>query len=142
MAFASLMEDGLVEFNYQDAIKTVQEQVGTGNGDTKLLVSVGGWNGSFADEVLSSKFVAEITGLIETNGLAGVDLDWEYPGRLGCAANTVDPASDTYNYLAFLKRLRAELDSRFDEHKLVTMAVRIQPFDVDAKPSTDIGGFA
>ncbi|KAJ2610696.1 hypothetical protein EV177_003856 [Coemansia sp. RSA 1804] len=97
---------------------------------------------SFADEVLSSKFVAEITGLIETNGLAGVDLDWEYPGRLGCAANTVDPASDTYNYLAFLKRLRAELDSRFDEHKLVTMAVRIQPFDVDAKPSTDIGGFA
>ncbi|KAJ2517904.1 hypothetical protein H4217_003668 [Coemansia sp. RSA 1939] len=146
--FASLMEDGSVEFNYQDAIKTVQEQVGTGNGDTKLLVSVGGWNGSgnfsqvVADEVLSSTFVTEIAGLIETNGLAGVDLDWEYPGRLGCAANTVDPANDTYNYLAFLKKLRAELDSRFDKHKLVTMAVRIQPFDVDGKPSTDISGFA
>ncbi|KAJ2522723.1 hypothetical protein H4217_000556 [Coemansia sp. RSA 1939] len=130
------MENGSVEFNYQNAIETVQEQLGTGNGDTKLLVSV------VADEVLSNTFVAEIAGLIETNGLAGVDLDWEYPGRLGCEVNIVGPANDNYNYLAFLKKLRAELDSRFDEHKLVTMAVRIQPFDVDGKPSMDISGFA
>ncbi|KAJ2654789.1 hypothetical protein IWW48_005903 [Coemansia sp. RSA 1200] len=148
VAFASLMEDGSVEFNYQDAIKSVQEQVGTINGDAKLLVSVGGWNGSgnfsqvVADEVLSNTFVTAIAGLIETNELVGVDLDWVYPGRLGCEVNTVDPANDTYNYLAFLKKLRAELDSRFDGHKLVTMAVRIQPFDVDGKPSTDISEFS
>ncbi|KAJ2656032.1 hypothetical protein IWW48_005228 [Coemansia sp. RSA 1200] len=142
------MEDGLVEFNYQDAIKSIQEQVGTINGDVKLLVSVGGWNGSgnfsqvVAGEVLSNTFVTKIAGLIETNGLAGVDFDWKYAGRLGCRVNTIDPANDTYNYLAFLKKLRAELDSRFNGHKLVTMAVRIQPFDMDGKPSTDISEFA
>jgi GH18 family chitinase len=55
--------------------------------------------------------------------------DREYPGREGAPCNVVSP-QDSANYLQLLKELRAALDLEFpSKHKLITAAVRVQPFD-------------
>lgn len=55
--------------------------------------------------------------------------DREYPGREGAPCNVVSP-QDSANYLLLLKELRAALDLEFpSKHKLITAAVRVQPFD-------------
>lgn len=55
--------------------------------------------------------------------------DREYPGREGAPCNVFSP-QDSANYLQLLKELRAALDAEFPtKHKLITAAVRVQPFD-------------
>ncbi|KAJ2721830.1 hypothetical protein GGI07_003713 [Coemansia sp. Benny D115] len=72
-----------------------------------------------------------------------VDIDWEYPGRKGNECNVVDAANDTPNFLIFLKDLRAAFDTAFGAgKKLITLAVRVEPFDVDGAPSKDVSEFA
>ncbi|KAJ2966613.1 hypothetical protein NQ176_g10064 [Zarea fungicola] len=85
----------------------------------KALISIGGWTGSnYFSTILkststSNSMVTNIINYIKTNNLDGVDLDWEYPGRLGDNCNAFDPKNDAANYLKFLQSLRTKLDSTF-----------------------------
>ncbi|KAJ2721832.1 hypothetical protein GGI07_003715 [Coemansia sp. Benny D115] len=116
---------------------------------TKVLLSVGGWTGSnfFSNIVKSagsrSTMVTSMVNYVKTNNLDGIDIDWEYPGRLGNNCNVVDAANDTPNFLIFLKELRAAFDAAFGaRQKLITLAVRVEPFDVNGAPSKDVSEFA
>ncbi|KAK9762631.1 hypothetical protein K7432_011449 [Basidiobolus ranarum] len=112
----------------------------------KVQISIGGWTGSQTfslvarDAALRQKFINNALVFVRKNtkaagetpdgwDLDGIDIDWEYPARDGAICNVKD-ASDTANYLTLLKELRAALDKEFpSEHKLITAAVRVQPFD-------------
>lgn len=51
----------------------------------RILISIGGWGRSksfpdlAADPTARKKFVTALTALCQTNGFAGIDLDWEHP---------------------------------------------------------------
>ncbi|KAJ2732055.1 hypothetical protein IW152_004092 [Coemansia sp. BCRC 34962] len=116
---------------------------------TKALLSVGGWTGSnlisgtLKDETTRQTFMDSMVSYIKDNKLDGIDIDWEYPGRMGNTCNIIDEKNDTPNFLKFLKDLRAALDTAFtDEKKLITMEVCVEPFDVNGAPSTDVAAFA
>ncbi|ORX88559.1 hypothetical protein K493DRAFT_384907 [Basidiobolus meristosporus CBS 931.73] len=127
----------------------------------KTLMSLGGWTGSqtfstiVRDAALRKKFINNALVFVRKNtkpdydenpdgwDLDGIDIDWEYPGRNAAICNIVDK-NDSANYLILLKELRAALDAEFpNEHKLLTAAVRVQPFDgVDGKPMADVSAYA
>ncbi|KAJ2641181.1 hypothetical protein GGH99_008968, partial [Coemansia sp. RSA 1285] len=116
---------------------------------TKVLMSVGGWTGSnffsniVKDTGASTTLINSMVDYVDKNQLDGIDIDWEYPGRLGDTCNVFDKANDTPNYLKFLQSLRAAFDSKFGKKgKLITLAIRVQPFDVDGSPSSDVSEFA
>ncbi|KAJ2336780.1 hypothetical protein GGI00_000642 [Coemansia sp. RSA 2681] len=116
---------------------------------TKVLMSVGGWTGSnyfstiMKNPSARSTMISSMVDYVKANNLDGIDIDWEYPGRLGDNCNVFDVANDTPNYLAFLQDLRAALDTAFGARlKLITLAVRVQPFEVNSTPSADVSAFA
>ncbi|KAI8319792.1 chitinase, partial [Martensiomyces pterosporus] len=116
---------------------------------TKVLLSVGGWTGSnlfstiLKNPSARSTLISSMVSYVKTNGLDGIDIDWEYPGRLGNNCNAFDPANDTPNFLSFLQDLRAAFDTNFGaRQKLITLAVRVQPFDGPNGPVSDVSGFA
>jgi len=115
-----------VEANDPDSIKTM---VGLG---PKVILSIGGWNfpSSFFSKMVATsesraKFISSAKSFISQNGLAGIDLDWEFP----CSGPRTDPVkitcdkfrttqdeggscpADTTNLALFLKELRAGLGS-------------------------------
>ncbi|RUP41397.1 glycosyl hydrolases family 18-domain-containing protein [Jimgerdemannia flammicorona] len=117
--------------------------------NTKVILSIGGSVGSvyFSTMVASNtsrkNFVDWNVEFIKQWGTDGVDLDWEYPGRPGVLGNVVDPANDAANLLLLLKELRAVLDENFpNDHKIITMAVRVEPFDGPNGPLKDISEYA
>lgn len=64
--------------------------------------------------------------------------DWEYPGIVGQSGNAVSP-SDSTNYLAFLKVLRATLPAG----AVITAATQVWPWaGTNGAPMTDVSGFA
>ncbi|KAJ1728907.1 hypothetical protein LPJ72_005243 [Coemansia sp. Benny D160-2] len=148
LAFGIPAQDGRsISFDPTLSLPTIVGQI-HGNG-TKALVSIGGWSDStyfstlVKDTTAGNPFIASIVSFVESNGLDGIDIDWEYPGREGNAGNIIDEANDTPNYLKFVTNLRAAFTSKFGSgKKLITMAVRVQPFDVNGSPSTDVSGFA
>ncbi|KAJ1859922.1 hypothetical protein LPJ57_006828, partial [Coemansia sp. RSA 486] len=90
------------------------------------------------NDTARANFLTSMTGLVETYSLDGLDIDWEYPGSTkGNKCNDVDAENDTPNFLLFLQDLRKELT----DEKLITMAVRVEPFDVNGAPS-DVTEFA
>merc|ERR1719329_1446310 len=116
----------LVEKNDGDSIKTLVSQ------GPKVILSIGGWNfpSSFFSKMVASsdsrsKFINSAKPFIQQNGLAGIDIDWEFP----CSAARTDPVkitcdkfrstedeggncpADTQNLATFLKELRAALGS-------------------------------
>ncbi|KAF9901603.1 hypothetical protein BX616_002206 [Lobosporangium transversale] len=126
-----------------------------------ILMSIGGWTGSqtfstvAADAGLRKTFINNALVFVRKNTLPeyhekpdgwsmdGLDIDWEYPGRPAAACNTYSP-QDSANYLILLKELRAALDAEFPtKRKLLTAAVRVQPFDgADGKPLKDVSAYA
>ncbi|ORY02150.1 glycoside hydrolase, partial [Basidiobolus meristosporus CBS 931.73] len=134
------------------------KQLATPKG-VKVQISLGGWTGSQTfslmarDPALRQKFINNALVFVRKNtkpsgqtpdgwDLDGIDIDWEYPARAGAVCNVRD-AADTANYLALLKELRAALDKEFpNEHKLITAAVRVQPFDgPSGGPLNDVSAF-
>ncbi|SNX87949.1 related to Chitinase [Melanopsichium pennsylvanicum] len=97
-------------------------------GDTKAVLSLGGWGGStyFSPAVRTAAsratFIRNINKYYTQYNLDGIDIDWEYPGQTG-AGNQLDP-SDTANFQTFLTELRASLP----QGALITAAVSHQPW--------------
>lgn len=113
-----------VEKNDEDSIATLVSQ------GPKVIVSLGGWNfpSSYFSKMVAtsqsrSKFISSAKDFIQKNGLAGIDIDWEFP----CSPARTDPVkitcdkfrstedaggscpADTQNLALFLKELRAAL---------------------------------
>lgn len=113
-----------VEANDEDSISTLVSQ------GPKVILSIGGWNfpsAYFSKMVATSqsrsKFISSAQAFIQKNGLAGIDIDWEFP----CSEARTDPVkitcdqfrttedaggncpADTQNLALFLKELRAAL---------------------------------
>ncbi|KAJ1795706.1 hypothetical protein LPJ59_004192 [Coemansia sp. RSA 2399] len=148
IAFSIPRSDGTFSFEDEWALPQILKQLREGG--TKVLMSVGGWTGSnlFSSILKNSdtreKMISSMTDYVKTNDLDGIDIDWEYPGRLGNTCNEYDAANDAPNFLVFLKDLRARFDSTFDSKrkKLITLAVRVQPFDISSGPMDNVSEFA
>lgn len=104
--------------------------------EMKVLLSVGGW-GAGGFSMMSrtpegiAKFTASCVDAVETYGLDGIDLDWEYP-TIDSAGIDADP-SDKYNFTLLLQSLRAALDTAYpDTHKMLTIAAGAGKYYVDA----------
>ncbi|KAJ2102534.1 hypothetical protein GGI09_001169 [Coemansia sp. S100] len=147
LAFGIPAASGTFSFEGQSFVSSVVADLHAAG--TKVLLSVGGWTGSnlistiLKDTTTRKTFLDSMVSYIKDNNLDGIDIDWEYPGRLGNTCNVVDEAKDTPNFLSFLQDLRAALDAgSTKDKKLITMAVRVEPFDVDGAPSKDVSAFA
>ncbi len=86
------------------------------NPDLKIIPSIGGWTLSdpffdFVDKTNRDTFVASVKKFLKTwKFYDGVDIDWEFPGGDGAAANLGDPVNDGPAYIALMAELRAMLD--------------------------------
>lgn len=146
-AFAIPAQDGSFSFDGEWFLSQVVSNLHSKG--TKALVSIGGWTGSnlFSNIVksptTSNNLIQNIIRYIKKYNLDGVDLDWEYPGRLGDNCNVFDPQNDATNYLKFLQALRKQLDSTYGQRaKLLTLALRVQPFDGPNGPISDVSEYA
>ncbi|KAJ1848402.1 hypothetical protein LPJ73_003990, partial [Coemansia sp. RSA 2703] len=120
---------------------------------TKVSISLGGWTGSnrlstiMRDTHKRATLIRALGAFVERYELDGIDIDWEYVGRQGAKCNKVAPAEDAANLLRFVRALRASLHARFPQDaesgpKLVSLAVRVQPFDTPDGPMSDVSPFA
>ncbi|MBO5126118.1 MAG: chitinase [Clostridia bacterium] len=102
----------------------------------KILLSVGGWGaGGFSVMCRTAEGIAEFAAscvdAVETYGLDGIDLDWEYP-TIDSAGIDADP-SDRENFTLLLRALRDALDKAYpDTHKMLTIAAGAGKYYVDA----------
>ncbi|KIP06174.1 glycoside hydrolase family 18 protein [Phlebiopsis gigantea 11061_1 CR5-6] len=110
---------------------------------TKIVLSIGGWDGSywFSQAVSSSAnrstFVNAAVSAVNTYGLDGIDIDWEYPNSEG--AGNPHSSSDSANLLSFFTSLRSALGSS----KLITAAVTHQPWlGSNGSPLTNVASYA
>ncbi|KAJ2895044.1 hypothetical protein IWW38_002407 [Coemansia aciculifera] len=147
IAFGIPHQDGTFSFEDEWALPQILNQVR--GGGAKALLSVGGWTGSnYFSDILKdggtrNTLLTSMVSYIKDKNLDGIDIDWEYPGRIGNTCNVYDAQNDTPNFLKFLQDLRARLDSSFGAgNKMITLAVRVQPFDVYNSPSNDVSAFA
>ncbi|KAG6826893.1 hypothetical protein H0H92_013999 [Tricholoma furcatifolium] len=84
-----------------------------------------------------SKFISAIQSAISTNGLDGVDLDWEYPNSPG--AGQPYSSADSANFLTFLTSLRSALGSS----KIISAAVPDLPWlGSNGQPLTNVAAYA
>ncbi|KAJ7496882.1 glycoside hydrolase [Mycena latifolia] len=110
---------------------------------TKIVLSVGGWGGSFyfhqAASTAASRatFVSSLSNAVSTFGLDGIDIDWEYPNNEG-AGNPFGSA-DAANLLLLLTSLRASLGTS----KIISAAVTDLPWiGANGSPLTDMSAYA
>ncbi|KAJ1951508.1 hypothetical protein FBU59_000119 [Linderina macrospora] len=95
-----------------------------------------------ADTHKRGNLVKSIGDYLDKYELDGAEIDWEYPGRQGSKCNKYS-SQDSANLMRFLHALRAHLHARFpDEQKLISLAVRVTPFDDSQGPMKDVSPFA
>lgn len=86
------------------------------NPELKIIPSIGGWTLSdpffdFTTKANRDTFVASVKRFLTTwKFYDGVDIDWEFPGGDGAAADLGDPINDGPAYIALMQELRAMLD--------------------------------
>ncbi|KAI8359358.1 glycoside hydrolase superfamily [Mortierella sp. GBAus27b] len=113
--------------------------------NVKVLMSIGGWTGSqyfsplAATEHGRRTFIDGAIKMVKDYNLDGIDIDWEYPGRLGSACNQFDTQNDAKNFLILLQELRGALNALPNGNKLeISLATRILPFDGPNGLLTDV----
>ncbi|KAJ1647864.1 hypothetical protein LPJ64_000829, partial [Coemansia asiatica] len=146
-AFAIPKSDGSFAYDNQSSMPGIVSNLHAYG--TKAIISIGGWTGSnlfssiLKNSVSRTNLLNNIVSYLQLFNLDGVDIDWEYPGREGDICNVYDPANDTKNFLSFLQDLRKLLDTSFGTRsKLLTLAVRVEPFDNSNGPISDVSAFA
>lgn len=100
--------------------------------DVKVCLSVGGWgSGRFsemaADENLRRSFAQSCAQAVKEYGLAGIDIDWEYPTVP--AAGISSSPDDTENFTLLMKDLREAIGP----DKLLTLATSASARFIDFK---------
>lgn len=91
----------------------------------KVVLSIGGWGADgFSDAVYTAEsrkvFIDSIMEAVRKYGLAGIDIDWEYPGTN--AGGIKSRPVDKQNFTIFLNDLKNELVS-YDPNLILTIAV-------------------
>lgn len=147
LAFAIPKQDASLAFEGMATLPEAVDKIHAKG--AKALISIGGYGGSanfsslVKDEALRKTFTDNIVDFLKTNKLDGADIDWEFPGREGDPCNVVDKQNDSANFLTFLTGLRSRFDTEFGPgNMLITMAVRVEPFDGPDGPMADISAFA
>jgi chitinase len=99
----------------------------------QVAIAVGGWGaGGFSEAAATTAgreaFARSAARLVKDHGADGIDVDWEYPGRVD-AGIAASPA-DRVNFTLLLKELRAALDAAAGEgrHYTLTIAAAEGPF--------------
>ena len=96
----------------------------------KVLLTIGGWSQSYRFSAAMSAgnrtaFVNSCVSLMNSMGVDGIDIDWEYPQFLGAkncpAGMTCQSSSDPANFTATLDAFRAH--ASFGSGKLLTAAL-------------------
>ncbi|KAG4065974.1 hypothetical protein HA402_006692 [Bradysia odoriphaga] len=116
--------------------------------NVKVSLSVGGYTGSVHFSEMVSRidrrliFTTALTSLILQYDLDGIDIVWQYIGRKSISCNPVDKAKDANNLLILLREIRLAFNVAFLlSSKLLTIGVRVEPFDVNDTPMTDVSEF-
>ncbi|KAG0052947.1 hypothetical protein BGZ83_001873 [Gryganskiella cystojenkinii] len=146
-AFSIVRPDFKPVFETDYLLKRVVKSAHANN--VKVLMSIGGWTGSqYFSPLAASKqsrkvFIDGAIDMIRQNNLDGIDIDWEYPGRLGSACNTFDEKNDAKNFLKLLQELRAAMDVLPNGADLqISLATRIVPFDGPEGIMKDVSDFS
>ncbi len=128
------IRDGILSFDKPHVPGEIA-RIKTLNPNIKILLSVGGWGaGGFSlmsrtDEGIAA-FAKSCMNAVETYGLDGIDLDWEYPCSDAAGIDT-DP-SDKQNFTRLLTVLRETLDETYpDTHKMLTIAAGAGQYYLD-----------
>ncbi|KAK4943655.1 hypothetical protein LTR10_016752 [Elasticomyces elasticus] len=110
-AFAKTQKDNTISYDpdVMDELSTAAQAH-----DVKVLLSIGGYGegGQYFSDIVSTDqgiatFVSSIKAVVQKYGLAGVDLDWEFPGDLH--VGTDRPETDAANYLKLLEALKSAM---------------------------------
>lgn len=86
------------------------------NPDLKILLSIGGWTWSenfssvAADAAKRAAFAQSAANTVDSLGIDGVDIDWEWPGAQGDSDTPPGP-NDSHNFTLLLQGTRAALDT-------------------------------
>lgn len=94
----------------------------------QVIIAVGGWGaGGFSEMAATAAgreaFARSAAQMVQTHGVDGIDMDWEYPGRAdaGIAASPDDRA----NFTLLLEALRAALDAAAGEGRHYTLTAAV-----------------
>ncbi|QGA19792.1 hypothetical protein EYB26_007486 [Talaromyces marneffei] len=94
---------------------------------TKILVAIGGWgyNAGFSAAVLSetsrSTYAQNVAAMLESTGLDGVDIDWEYPGGNGADYKSIPNSQRADEVTTFPLLIRAIRDA-IGNDKILSLA--------------------
>ncbi|KAF7428523.1 hypothetical protein PC9H_007747 [Pleurotus ostreatus] len=127
----------------QDTLRTLVSSARKSGKGTKIVLSIGGWAGSywFSNSMSNNdnrqRLANELIGAVNSFGLDGIDIDWEYPNSEG--SGNPHSSKDATNLLTFVKILR----SRMGWSKIISAAVPHQPWlGPDARPMRNVSDFA
>jgi chitinase len=146
LAFGTLTSSFTVTIPAQ-SVSLAQEVFSTAlaNGVNPVL-SIGGYGAGsqFFSAMVKTKtsravFLQSLLTLVQEYALAGVDLDWEYPGRESSAGVPFDEIEDVPNLLLLLQEMRATLP------ETVTISAALSsmyPWTANTANTTDLSPFA
>ncbi|PPQ72321.1 hypothetical protein CVT24_004540 [Panaeolus cyanescens] len=127
----------------QSILKRIIRSIKLSKSKTKVVLSIGGWNGSqWFSDILSKAstmiaFIQKIIEILKAFNLDGVDIDWEFPNNQG-SGNPSSP-EDAANLLSFVQSLR----SAVGPSKIISVVAGHAPWTgEDGKPLDDVSDFA
>ena len=105
--FNSSFDGTLVSKQAAQYLNKIVEHRNKTNSNVKIILMVGGWGVDGFSQVARDdnkvkKFISQCSKLIDTYGLDGVDIDWEYPGK-ATSNNIGYSSSDKANLTKMMK---------------------------------------